>query len=110
MESEQGVLLKNTKIKLKERTASIVSISPELHFDIFCSITVFKPKFGAVLEGTIVKFGPGYVNCLVYGYFTAVVYDRFSEPVDVGSVIRFKLQFFQVTVHNDFILKGVPVT
>ena len=65
---------------------------------------------GATLEGTVVKIGPGYVNCLVFGYFTAVVYDRFTNPVEVGSIIRFKLQFYQVTVHNDFILKGSPVT
>ena len=110
LESEQGVLLKCSHIKLSERTASIVSISPELHFDVSCSVTIFKPILGAVLEGNIVKLGPGFVNCLVYGYFTAVVYDRFSKPVEVGSVIRFKLQFYQVTVHNDFILKGVPVT
>ena len=110
LESEQGVLLRYTNIKFKERAARIVSISPELHFDISCTVTVFRPKMGAILEGTVVKIGPGYVNCLVFGYFTAVVYDRFTNPVEVGSVIRFKLAFYQVTVHNDFILKGSPVT
>ena len=72
-------------------------------------MTVFKPKLGAPLEGKVIKIGPGYVSCLVFGYFTAVVYDRFKEPVEVGSNIRFKLQFYQVTVHNDFILKGSPL-
>lgn len=110
LESEQGVLLHYTNIKFQNKSAKIVSTSPELHFDINSLLTVFKPKLGAQLEGTVVKIGLGFVNCLVFGYFTAVVYDRFAIPVEVGSRIKFKLQFYQVTVDNDFILKGSPLT
>jgi DNA-directed RNA polymerase I subunit RPA43 len=68
-----GVPVAYTRAQARSRTASIHEDSPLVHVDVTALFTVFAPKPGMRLHGTVNKITPDHVGLLVLGVFNASI-------------------------------------
>lgn len=102
----EGVLLCYSKPTLMHKEGMLLDEQPHIHFDVTYSATVFKPRLGSVLCGTVNKVGVDHVGCLLYDCFNVTVVSterkngfdgKFPSEFEEQSVIWFMVTCIDTT-------------
>ena len=72
-DSVDGVVIKFTRVEFTQQHGSIICENPWVYVDVRCTASVFRPRKGMVLNGTVNRVSNSHVGIVVYDLFNASV-------------------------------------